>query len=91
MFIPDAIATHIIYCIITIHHYKYMGLSNKKSPSSNICLKDKNDNMTFDSFATSEIFQSFYSTLASNLVKNLPTPPKRFDLKSVEYYITTHL
>ena len=62
---------------------KSLGLPNKKTTTTNICLKDKTE-VTFDSSSISEIFKSFYSTLASNLVKQFPPPKNRFDLKSVE-------
>ena len=62
---------------------KSRGLFSKKTASTNICLKDKTE-VTFDCSSISEIFKSFYSTLASNLVKQLPPPKNRFDLKSVE-------
>ena len=67
---------------------KSLGLPSKKTASTNICLKDKTE-VTFDSSSISEIFKSFYSTLASNLVKQLPPPKNRFDLKSVEKYYSS--
>ena len=67
---------------------KSLGLPSKKTASTNICLKDKTE-VTFDSSSISEIFKSFYSTLASNLVKQLPSPKNRFDLKSVEKYYSS--
>ena len=67
---------------------KSLGLPSKKTASTNICLRDKTE-VTFDSSSISEIFKSFYSTLASNLVKQLPPPKNRFDLKSVEKYYSS--
>ena len=42
--------------------------------------------MTFDPFAINEVFQQFYSNLASNLVDKLPAALKTFGLHSVEVY-----
>ena len=42
--------------------------------------------MTFDPFAISEVFQKFYSNLASNLVDKLPAAVNKFGLHSVEVY-----
>ena len=67
---------------------KSLGLPSKKTTSTNICLKDKTE-ITFDSSSISEIFKSFYSNLASNLVKQLPPPKNMFDLKSVEKYYSS--
>ena len=64
---------------------KELGLQNNRSPSSNICLKKK-DGLTFDPFAISEVFQKFYSNLASNLVDKLPAAVNKFGLHSVEVY-----
>ena len=64
---------------------KELGLQNNRSPSSNICLKKK-DGLTFDPFAISEVFQKFYSNLASNLVDKLPAAVDKFGLHSVEVY-----
>ena len=58
---------------------KNLGLSAKKTTSSNTCLKENGVNV-FDSSATANIFKDFYSDLASNLVSKLPTPPNRFGL-----------
>ena len=64
---------------------KELGLQNNKSPSSNICLKNK-DGLAFDPFAISEVFQKFYSNLASNLVNKLPATVNKFGLHSLEVY-----
>ena len=50
--------------------------------SLNICLKK--EDLTFDLFAISEIFQKFYSNLTTE--KKLPTAEDKFRLQSVEYY-----
>ena len=53
---------------------KSMGLPSKKCssvPSPNICLKI-NDNICFEKKSIAETFNSFYTTVASDLVKKLP-------------------
>lgn len=50
---------------------KRLSLSNKRSPSLDICLQEKKG-LTFDSFAIFEDFQKFYLNIAGNLVKKLP-------------------
>ena len=42
--------------------------------------------MTFDPFAISEVFQKFYSNLASKLVDKLPAAVNKFGLHSIEVY-----
>ena len=65
---------------------KELGLQNNRSLSFDICLKKK-DGLTSDPFAISEVFQKFYSILASNLVDKLPAVVSKFDLHSVEVII----
>ena len=45
-----------------------------KSLKSTICL-EKDGILSFDPKTNAEIFKDFYSNLANNLVKKLPTPP----------------
>ena len=61
---------------------KELGLQNNRSPSPNICLKKK-DGLTFDPFAISDVFQKFYSNLASNLVDKLPVAVNKVSYKNV--------
>ena len=42
--------------------------------------------MTFDPFAISEVFQKFYSNLASKLVDKLPAAVNKFGLHSIVVY-----
>ena len=63
---------------------KELGLQNNRSPSSDICLKK--EGLTFDPFAISEVFQKFYSNLASKLVDKLPAAENKFGLHSIEVY-----
>ena len=65
---------------------KELGLQNNRSPYSNICLKKK-DGLTFDPFATSEVFQKFYSNLASNLIDKLPAAVNKFGLILYKFII----
>ena len=71
--------------ICVFHSNINLNLQIYRSPSSKICLKKK-DGLTFDSFAISEVFQKFYSNLASNLVDKLPAAVNKFGLHSVEVY-----
>ena len=62
-----------------------LGLQNNRSPSSDICLKEK-EGLAFDSFAISEVFQNFYSNLASKLVDKLPATVNKIGLHSIVVY-----
>ena len=43
--------------------------------------------MSFETKSTLDIFKIYYSTLADNLLKKLPTPPNRYTFNSViQYY-----
>ena len=64
---------------------KSMGLSAKTSSDSKVCLKD-GEKLSFDSKNNANAFCSFFSNLAGNLLKKLPTPPKKFGLDSVKLY-----
>ena len=64
---------------------KQLGLPDKRSPSTNICLEAKNG-LIFDPSAISEVIKQLYSNLANDLVQKLPAAAKKFDNKSVEDY-----
>ena len=68
---------------------KRLGLPDKRSPSTNICLEVKNG-LTFDPYTISEVFKKLFSNLANanlaNLVQKLPAAAKTFGNKSVEDY-----
>ena len=64
---------------------KSLGLPSKKASVSNICLKN-GDGISFDDAKNVSIFNEFYSNLAENLVKNLPTPTGKFGISSVKAY-----
>ena len=68
---------------------KNLGLPSKKSPSMNICLTK--DNITiFTDKENTNIFKKFYSTIADDLVKNLPPASSIFGLSLVcQYYNKT--
>ncbi len=64
---------------------KSLGLPNKKGNKSEICLK-KGDEIIFEQKANANIFKDFYTNLAADLVKKLPTPNGKFGKKYVENY-----
>ena len=64
---------------------KQLGLPDKRSPSTNICLEAKNG-LIFDPSATSEVFKKLFSNLANDLVQKFPAAAKKFDNKSGEDY-----
>ena len=68
---------------------KILGFPSKKSPSTNICLTKDNTTIFADKENTN-IFKKFYSTLADDLVKNLPPASSIFGLSSMcQYYNKT--
>ena len=64
---------------------KSLGLLSKKSSSATICL-EKDGILSFDPKTNAEIFKDFYSNLANNLVKKLPTPPNKYRKIAVNNY-----
>ena len=63
-----------------------IGLAKKgSSDSSGICLKE-NDNFVFNPVTTSNMFKSFFSDIAKNLLVKLPIGPNRFNKNSVSDY-----
>ena len=70
---------------------KNLSLPSKKNPSStNICLI-KDNTISFEDKENANIFKKFYSTLADDLLNNLPPPPKIFGLSSVRQYYEKNL
>ena len=65
---------------------KNLVLPSKKSPSTNICLTKDNTTTFFADKENTNIFKKFYSTLADDLVKNLPPASSMFGLSSVCQY-----
>ena len=64
---------------------KQLGLPDKRSPSTNICLEAENG-LTFDPYTISEMFKKLFSNLANDLVQKLPAAANKFGNKSVEDY-----
>ena len=65
---------------------KSLGLPSRRASPSAICL-EKNRTLSFDSKTNSEIFRDFFSNLASDLSKKLPSPPTQETYgKGPEYY-----
>ena len=60
-------------------------MPSKKSSSATICL-EKDGILSFDPKSNAEIFKDFYSNLANNLVKKLPTPPNKYGKTTVNNY-----
>ena len=58
-------------------HLKSLGYRKAPGPSSNIVLEDQGKTV-FDPFHVSQIFNRFYTSVASNLVSKLPSPPGIF-------------
>ena len=61
---------------------KNLGLPSKKSPSTNICLT-KDITTIFADKENTNIFKKFYSTIADDLVENLPPTSSIFGLSLV--------
>ena len=61
---------------------KSLGLPSKQALPSVICL-EKGRSLSFDSKTNAEIFKDFYSNLASDLLKKLPSPPNKFGTEAV--------
>ena len=58
---------------------KSLGLPSKTSFCRTTALKEKNTT-SFETKSTLDVFNNYYSTLADNLLKNLPTPHNRYTL-----------
>ena len=64
---------------------KSLGLPSKTSICGTTALKVKNA-MSFETKSKLEVFKNYYSTLAENLLKKLPIPPKIYTFNSVRQY-----
>ena len=64
---------------------KSLGLPSKTSVCETTALKVKNTT-SLETKSTLDVFKNYYSTLADNLLKKLPTPPKRYTFNSVIPY-----
>ena len=58
---------------------KSLGFPSKTSFCRTTALKEKNTT-SFETKSTLDVFNNYYSTLADNLLKNLPTPHNRYTL-----------
>ena len=61
---------------------KSLGLPSKTSVCGTTALKVKNTT-SFETKSTLDVFKNYYSTLADNLLKKLPTPPNINTFSSV--------
>ena len=65
---------------------KSLGMNTKNGNQSKICLKE-NGVTQFEPKKNANVFKTFYSELAGNLVKMLPKPPLKFDtFKTMMFY-----
>ena len=64
---------------------KSLGLPSKKATPSSICLEN-NRTLSFASKTNAKIFKDFYSNLAGNVLKKLPSPPNKFGIEAVKKY-----
>ena len=56
---------------------KQLGLPEKRSPSTNICLKAENG-LTFDLYTISEMFKKLFSNLPNDVVQKRPAAANKF-------------
>ena len=61
---------------------KNLGLPNKKSSASKICLQNENGDLTFEPKSNANIFKTFFVNLASNLLSKLPIATNVFNDES---------
>ena len=65
---------------------KSLGMNTKNGNQSKICLKE-NGVTQFEPKKNANVFKTFYSELAGNLVKMLPKPPLKFNtFKTMMFY-----
>ena len=64
---------------------KSLGLPCKKATPSSICLEN-NGTLSFNSKTNAEIFKDFYSNLAGDLLRKLPSPTNKFGIEGVKKY-----
>ena len=65
---------------------KSLGLPNKRSAIKKVCLKDVNGNLKFEPKDNANIFKTFFSNLATELVSKLPVAPNIFSVLSTEIF-----
>ena len=65
---------------------KSLCLPSKTSVCETTALKVKNTT-SFETNSTLDVFKNYYSTLADNLLRKLPTPPNRYTfIPIIQYY-----
>ena len=64
---------------------KSLGLPSKTSTASKICIEE-NDKISFDALGNTEIFKTFFSNLAGNLLNKLPPASLKFGMASVSTF-----
>ena len=64
---------------------KSIGLPSKTSACGTTALKVKNTT-SFETKSTLDVFKNYYSTLANNLLKKLPTTPNKHNFNSIIQY-----
>ena len=69
---------------------KSLGLPSKQASPSTICL-EKGGSLSFDPKTNAEIFKDFYSNLASDLLKKLPSSPNKFGKETVKNITRTSI
>ena len=67
---------------------KSLGSPSEKASPSTICL-EKDGTLSFDFKTNAEIVRDFYSNLASDLLKKLPSPPNKFGKEAVKNFTRT--
>ena len=64
---------------------KQLSLSEKKLPSTNVCLKSKEE-LKFDPFTISELFKKLYSKFANDLVQKSLALARKSEIDAVKSY-----
>ena len=64
---------------------KFVALPSKAVTASNIYLKEKNE-IVFNATKNCFIFKNYFSSLAQNLVSNLPLSPNIFTKSKIASY-----
>jgi len=65
---------------------KNLGLPNKKCSTATSFVLEKDASLCFESKANAEIFKTFFSNVASELLKKFPSPPNKFSMQTVSDY-----
>ena len=68
-----------------MENHKKLGFTDKKAPSTSICLNTKKE-LTFSPWTIANTFKKHFVNLASDLVKKLPDTTGKFGIPSVRQY-----